>query len=274
MLSLIQRYRELIVVGGLLVYPLASYLGKNQSVREPDRVDRAVLYVSAPLQGSLTGLFEGVAYVWTNYAALRGLVTKNRELEEENAKLKSRVNESEEARLENERLHALVAFGDRQAGSRIVARVIGVAPVAVPLSVRIDRGESDGVKKGMAAVTYEGIVGQVTRTTGRAADILLVTDSESRVGVRIQRSRARGTAVGKGSGPTLRLENVLRTEEIGDGDAVVTSGADGVFPPGLVVGKVVGLKRKPTGLFFEAEILPAVNLARFEEVLVLPGVTP
>jgi rod shape-determining protein MreC len=88
------------------------------------------------------------------------------------------------------------------------------------------------------------------------------------VGVRVQRSRARGTAAGSGRGP-LKLENMLRTEDVENGDLIITAGTDGVYPPGLVVGRVANLEKKEHGMFQRADILPAVDVTRLEEVLVV-----
>ena len=147
--------------------------------------------------------------------------------------------------------------------------------------VRIDKGENDGVRRGMAVVTAGGVVGQVLRATGGYADVLLITDGNSRVGVRVQRSRARGTASGTGGVEPLRLdaegslklENVLTSEDLANDDLVVTSGTDGIFPPGLVVGKVAAVRREKSDLFQRAQILPAVNFGKLEEVGVLSSVT-
>jgi rod shape-determining protein MreC len=121
----------------------------------------------------------------------------------------------------------------------------------------------------MPVVTPEGILGHVVRATGSAADVLLVSDPNSRVGARIQRSRARVTAAGGGERQNLRLANALRTEDLMEGDVVVTSGADGIFPTGLRVGQVLAVQRKTTGMFQEAQIVPAVDATKVEEVFVL-----
>ncbi|RYZ33197.1 MAG: rod shape-determining protein MreC, partial [Myxococcaceae bacterium] len=132
----------------------------------------------------------------------------------------------------------------------------------------ISSGEKDGVFRGMSVVTPDGIVGQVIRSTGGYADVALVTDPQSRVAVRVQRSRARGTAAGAGNGP-LNLENMLRTEDVENGDLIITAGTDGIYPPGLVVGRVTQLEKKEHGMFQGADIQPAVDTSRLEEVLVV-----
>lgn len=267
MLSLLKRYRTPLTVGVLLLYPFGAFLTTGRRGRDPNFVDRAVIGLTAPLQRGLIAVIDGSKAAVFGYIDLREVRQENEQLRAENLQLRSAVQVLGETRAENERLRGLLAYAEAVPGPEIAARVIGVNPVAKLLSVRINRGESDGVYRGMSVVTPDGIVGQVVRTTGGWADVALVTDAQSRVGVRVQRSRARGTAAGQGKGP-LRLENMLRTEDIQEGDAIITSGTDGVYPPGLVVGKVTHLEKTEHGMFLGGDIEPAVDTTRLEEVLV------
>jgi rod shape-determining protein MreC len=269
-LSLLKRYRELLLIALLLLYPFVAFLTTDRRGREPHFLDRALIGLSASLQRVLVGGIDGVKGVVEGYLDLRRVREENERLRLENLRLLTQVHALGEARLENERLHQLLQYVEPNPGPEIVARVVGVNPVSKLLSVRINRGEKDGVLRGMSVVTPQGIVGQVVRTTGGYADVALVTDPQSRVAVRVQRSRARGTAAGAGSGP-LRLETVLRVEDVKEGDTIVTSGTDAVHPPGLVVGQVVKLDRKDSGMFITGEIVPAVDTSRLEEVLVVPN---
>ncbi|XXF75839.1 rod shape-determining protein MreC [Myxococcaceae bacterium GXIMD 01537] len=269
MFSLLKRYRKLLVVSALLLYPLGAFLmtgGKR--AREPNFIDRAVIALTTPVQEGLTWVIDSGVEAVTGYIDLRRVRQENDALRLENLQLRASVQALGETRAENGRLRQLLGYAEAAPGPEIPARVVGVNPVAKLLSVRISRGESDGVMRGMSAVTPDGIVGQVVRSTGGYADVALVTDPQSRVAVRVQRSRARGTAVGAGSAP-LRLENMLRTEDVEEGDLIITSGTDGVYPPGLVVGRVTGLEKKEHGMFQGADIIPAVDTTRLEEVLVV-----
>jgi rod shape-determining protein MreC len=267
-LSLLKRYRQLLFVSGLLLYPLVAFLVSGRRGREPNFIDRAVISVTSPVQQGLNWVIDGVVGSVRGYVDLRGVRRENDALRMENLQLRAAVQALGEARTENERLRQLLAYTEKAPGSEIPARVVGVNPVAKLLSVRISGGEKQGVFQGMSVVTPDGIVGQVIRTTGGYADVALVTDPQSRVGVRVQRSRARGTAAGSGSGP-LKLENMLRTEDVENGDLIITSGTDGVYPPGLVVGRVANLEKKEHGMFQAADILPAVDTTKLEEVLVV-----
>lgn len=267
MLSLLKRYRTFLIVTALLLYPFGSFLTTGRRGRDANVVDRVVIGLTAPVQRGLIGLIDGVKALVFGYIDLRQVRQENEELRTEVLQLRAAVHALGETRVENERLHTLLNYTEASPGPDIAARVIGVNPVAKLLSVRINRGESDGVLRGMSVVTPDGIVGQVVRTTGGWADVALVTDAQSRVGVRVQRSRARGTAAGAGHGP-LQMENMLRTEDIQEGDDIITSGTDGVYPPGLVVGKVTHLEKTEHGMFLGGDIVPAVDTTRLEEVLV------
>jgi rod shape-determining protein MreC len=267
-LPLFKRYRRFLFVSVLLLYPLAAFLVSGRRGREPNFIDRAVIAVTSPLQSGLNSVIDAVVGTVHHYVDLRGVREENDALRLENMQLRAAVQMLGEARAENERLKQLLAYAEKVPGQKIPARVVGVNPVAKLLSVRISSGERQGVVQGMSVVTPDGIVGQVIRTMGGYADVALVTDPQSRVGVRVQRSRARGTAAGTGNGP-LKLENMLRTEDVENGDLIITSGTDAVYPPGLVVGRVANLEKKEHGMFQAADILPAVDTTKLEEVLVV-----
>lgn len=269
MLSLFKRYRELLVVGFLLLFPFSTYLSRGGRAQPPNVLDRGLISLSSWLQGAMIWSVEAVVGGFHDYVALRGVRAENVALRQQNAQLLAQVQALVETRAENERLRALLAFAEKAKGLQVAARVIGVNPVPTLLSVRIDRGEADGVRKGMPVVTSEGAVGYVERATGSHADVVLLRDRNTTIGVRVDRSRVRANAVGAGKELALKLENALRTDDFRDGDVVVTSGTDGIYPPGLVVGRLANVARGTYGMFQAADIVPAVDTTRLEEVLVL-----
>jgi len=268
-LRLLKRNRDLIVVSVLLVYPLTTFLARRSAAREPNILDRAVLALTAPVQRVFIWAFDGAGSLWKGYADLRGVRGENLELRAQNRQLRSETNELAEVRAENERLRRLLDYAKASPDPQLPARILGVNPAATLLSLRIDRGESDGIRRGMPVVTPDGVVGIVQRVTGSFADVVLITDANSKIAVKVQRSRVRATATGKGESRALQLENALRTEDLQEGDQVVTSGTDGVFPPGLLVGRITSLQRRNYGMVQSADILPAVDMTKLEEVLVI-----
>ena len=269
MLSFLRRHREPLLVCLILAHALGLFLASSRRVREPNLVDRVALAVTAPVQRAVVATVDGAARAWQQYVSLRSVRRENSLLQDENSKLRADGVGLAEARAENERLRRLVHYDEGNPGPKVVARVLGINPDPNRLTLRIDRGEGDGVRRGQAVVTADGVVGQVLRATASAADVLVVFDSNCRLGGRIQRTRARVGVSGAGEDQALKLEYLLRTEDLEEGDLVVTSGTDGVYPPGLVVGRVTGVQRQTSGMFLNAGVLPAVNFGKLEEVVVL-----
>jgi rod shape-determining protein MreC len=268
-LALLKRHREPLLVLVLLAYPLISLLGSGRRVREPNLLDRGLLGVSAPLQRGLVACIDGVTGAWERYVSLRRVERENFAMREEIQTLRQAVSGMQEARVENQRLRRLLNYPETEAGPLVVARVVGINPDPNRLTVRINRGEVDGVARNMPVVTPDGVVGQVVRVTDGSADVLLLADPNSRVGVRVQRTRARAGAAGTGDERLLRLDYLAHAEDLEEGDPVVTSGTDGIYPPGLMVGHVTQVQRQGAGMFLGAMLLPSVDFSRLEEVLVL-----
>lgn len=274
MFSLLKRYRDVLLVGALLLYPLATYLSSGHRGREPNFVDRGVLWVAGPILGALTWATDGVGDSVSGYVALRGSHEEAQSCRVQLAETRAELHTLKEAEGTNARLKAMLGYVESTAEPEIAARVIGVNLSPHFLSMRLNRGEDDGIRAHMPVVTPEGVVGQVVGATGGSADVMLVSDPTSRLGATIARSRVRATAAGVGDGKSLSLEFAARGDDVVNGDLVITSGTDGVFPGGLVIGRIDGVTRVQTAMFLTATIVPAVNLQRVEEVLVVPVTAP
>jgi rod shape-determining protein MreC len=270
-LQLLKRYRELIVVAVLLLFPLGVFFARAKRPAERSAVDRAVVWVTTPVERAVSWVVTGVGNVWHGYVALRGARAQADALQREVDLLHVENEQLRSERAETERLRQLV--GMAQAGptrTYLGARVIGVelSPSGLQL-LRIDRGEADGVQKGNPVVVAEGVVGRVHTALAHSAEVLTLVDRNSSIAVRVDRTRARGNVRGMGRPGACKLDYALRTEDMIEGDALVTSGTDGVFPRGLPVGKVTQLKKNGNGLFQDAAVLPAVDVTHVEEVLVI-----
>jgi rod shape-determining protein MreC len=134
-------------------------------------------------------------------------------------------------------------------------------------SVYIDKGRNDGIKPDMAVITADGIVGKVLRVYRSTSLVLLIDDQTSGVGAILDKTRLQGILRGTSSGEVV-LEKVMSDETVPPGELVLTSGGDGVFPKGLLVGRVTQVS---TGseLFLNIHVRPAADLNRLEEVLVV-----
>ncbi len=283
MLQLLKRYRELILVVLLLLVPLGVFFALSRKPAERSAADRAVIWLTAPIEKAVAWSVTGVLTGWSRYVALHGAQDRATELSREVNLLKMEQRQLLEERAEVERLRRLLAFA--QATPRrtyLGARVVGVqlAPSGLQL-LTLDRGEQDGVVRGKPVVTADGVVGRVHGATAHSAEVLVVADRNSSIAVRVDRTRARANVRGLGKPGAAKLDFALRSDDVVEGDLHVTSGTDGVFPRGLPLGKVSQLKKSGNGLFLDAMVIPSVDVTRVEEVLVvtaweepLPGEGP
>ncbi len=271
MLALLKRYRELILVAVLLLFPLAVFFAHAKKPAELSRFDRAVLAVTAPVEKVVAFAVTGVLSAWEGYVALRGSHQRAAALAVENRDLKLERQELVAERAENDRLRRLLSLAEAEPRRAYLgARVVGVrlAPGGLQI-VTVDRGAEDGLAKGMPVVVAEGVVGRVHAAAGHSADVMLAVDRNSSIAVRVERTRARANVRGLGRTDLARFDYALRSEDVIEGDLLITSGTDGVFPPGLPVGRATRLQRAAHGLFQEGFVVPAVDPTRLEEVLVV-----
>lgn len=271
MLQLLKRYRELILVAVLLLVPLGVFFARSKRPVERSAVDRAVVWVTAPVEKAVAWAVTGVLRGWSGYVALRGAHDRAVELSRELNLLRVERQQLVQERAEAERLRKLLGFKETSPKRTYVgARVVGVklSPTGLQLLV-IDRGEDDGVVRLKPVVTADGVVGRVHTATANSAEVLALTDRNSSIAVRVDRTRARANVRGQGTTGACKLDYALRSEDMVEGDLLVTSGTDAVFPRGLPVGKVRELRKGGNGLFHDAAVSPDVDITRVEEVLVV-----
>lgn len=271
MFSLLKRFRDVALIAALLLVPLGVYFAHARRPSERSRLDRFFIVLTAPVERGVAWVVGGALDGWRGYVSLRGAHERARELSR-------RVNDLELERLEkvrlegeNDRLRELLSFARSEPGFDVVgARIIGVRldPKGLQL-VRLDRGADHGLEKLMPVVVTRGVVGRVHSVTGSTADVLLLTDLNSSIAVRVARSRARANVRGTADPDVCRLDYALRSDDLQDADELVTSGTDGIFPRGLPVGRVANLKKAGQGLYQKADVIPAVDVTKLEEVLVL-----
>ena len=273
--SILKRFREPIFVIALLAIPFVIFFVKAKKGIELNRVDRAIIAVMAPVERTITVAWFGVIDVWASYAALRGVREDNIQLRRDNLRARSLDQQLSELRLENERLRHLLEYTDKQAPMRLmIAKVVAVGASPHSHTLRIARGLEDGVVKGAAVIAPEGIVGTVAQLTASYADVQLIVSPLSAVPAITQRTRSRSTVKGTGDIGRCKLEYAARSDDLQEGDALITAGGQGFFPQGLRIGRVTNVTRKPHGLFLDAEVVPAIEFSRLDEVSVVVAAEP
>jgi len=220
-----------------------------------------------PLQRVGAWAMDRINDAWHGYVDLRRAREENEQLRQENADLKMRLAQREAQAAEVHRLGALLGF--RQSYSEtpmVVARVIGASPVGGSRTVYINRGERDGLRKNIAVITPDGVVGRVSEVFPTTAQVLLITDRESGVGALLEGSRTQGVIRGTGE-PLVLLHYIVNDEKVTVGARVLTSGQDRIFPKDLPLGTVAGAE--DGNPFKRIQVRPAARLDRLEEVIVL-----
>jgi rod shape-determining protein MreC len=269
-LSFLRRNRVLLTSALCLVLAAGLALQTGRAQTRADWLGRFFLEVMAPLQRSAAAVRRTVAASWRGLAELVEARTENVALRDRARRLEQELDRLSEVELENARLRKLLEFRETLRGDLLTARVIGRDATGLSRTLTIDRGEADGVARGAAALAPEGVVGQVFLASSHAARVLLISDHNSGVDALVQRTRARGIVQGTVDAGCA-LKYVKRTEDVQVGDALVTSGLDGIFPKGLPVGRVVAIDKRGQGLFQSAEVAPRVDFEQLEELLVTRG---
>jgi rod shape-determining protein MreC len=249
----------------LSVYIL-TVASRGQLKNEP--LSAVLMWILRPLQIAAQGTVNWIGGLQENYDTIGGFRAENERLRRRIQSLEVERQKLLEAQATNARLKQLLEFRAALAGKAVTASIIANSASSWFQSCLLDKGSADGVRKGMAVVTPLGVVGQVVSVTPRTAKVLLVTDPNSGIDVLVQRTRARGIVSGSLENGTV-LKYVKRSEDIQEGDRLITSGTDGVFPKGMMVGTVIKVMKQHIGLFQFVEVLPAVQSTRVEEVQIV-----
>lgn len=231
-------------------------------------VDHILMNIAFPFQEAVTVTTDTVGTVFRNYFSLVNTKKENEALKKKVNDLRAQIVHLEELERENQRLRELLNFRKEISAPMLPAEIIATSPTPWIDTFIVDKGTKAGIQPGMPVVSEKGIVGYILKTTRFVSTVMVLTHYNCRVDAIIQRTRSHGVVGGLLEGQ-CRLFNVLRTEDVSVGDRVVTSGFGNRFPRGLLIGVVKKVKKKPFGLFQEAEITPSVDFNKLEEVYIL-----
>jgi len=273
MLAFLRKNQVLLSSGFCLLLSLYILTAAARGHLKQDPVGPVLLWLMRPLQITAQAATGWIKEIDQRYATVAGFRTENERLRKRIQELEVERSRLLEADATNRHLQKLLEFRPHLPSGSITASIIGNSASSWFQSCLLDKGSADGIRKGMAVVTPLGAVGQVVSATGHSAKVLLITDANSGVDVLVQRTRARGIVSGSLENVTI-MKYVKRSEDIQEGDRLITSGLDAVFPKGLMVGTVVKVNKQNLGLFQHVEVMPAVSSAQIEEVLVVGGGEP
>jgi len=216
-------------------------------------------------------LFSSLEQYFKDYIWLKNLRGENESLKREIAELQSRVTSYQEAYVENQRLRRLLDFKTSTMAETIPAQVIVHDLTGWFQTLMVDKGFRDEIAPDMPVVNDEGVIGRVLDVSDRYSRVLLITDQGSAVDAIDQRNRVRGILCGKDANGCL-LKYIRGNLDIKEGDLVITSGKDGIYPKGLRLGVVHAIYKDPVDLFQKIDVKPLVRLSALEEVLIIKRV--
>ncbi len=227
-----------------------------------ERVRVAAADFVAPVLSALARPAASLASGVRHVEGLFDLYQENLRLREDNDRLMQWQAAARRLASENTELRALTRYQPYGASFSITAQVIANSGGAFARNVLVDAGARDGVARGQAGMTGEGLIGRVAEVGERTARILLLSDLNSRIPVVVGASRQRAVLAGDNSAEPVLLflpsNNAIKV-----GDHVVTGGAEGVFPPDLPVGVVASIRGD------EVRVAPYAELARLDYVRIV-----
>jgi rod shape-determining protein MreC len=225
----------------------------------------------APLELGLSRVTASVGHLFGTVQHAGDLAAQNETYRDEIDRLQAAVVQMRELEVENHDLRELLGLRERAGlGSLLSVDVIARDPLGPVQAVTIDRGSGDGVQANMPVITWKGLIGRVVEVQPTSAKVLLITDVNSAVSVRIQDPASRATGVVRGVGDgRLLLQYVPRTDLLRTDDIAITSGIGGIFPPGVLVGRVLQVRQRDVEVFQEALVEPAADMRNLERLYVL-----
>lgn len=228
--------------------------------------------VLSEVQRGTSAVAGGVRNIWGDYVDLRGVRVENEALKRRLAEAQIQVQEQRAVADRSRSLEQLLELRDGVNLKTTAAEIIGAGATPDFRTVTIDKGLLQGLAADMAVIAPDGVVGRVVTPSPRAAKVQLLIDRNAAAGALTERSRAQGVAVGLGDA-RLRLDYVSEVSDVLVGDVVVTSGIDGIFPKGFIIGRVDSVEKSGGG-YRQILIKPSVDFSNLEEVLVVLTPSP
>jgi rod shape-determining protein MreC len=268
--------RRLGVVGVLLLIYMFYAIAFPRYYRAswPETVALTAIY---PVQYVYTNAVDAVTYMADRYLYLIDTAEENEKLRDDVSRLQHELFLYRARDGEYRRLLNLFNVGKNFGSTYLAAEVIWNDPRSEIKVLEINKGSVDGVEPNQAVLGQYGLIGRIGQVSLATSKVLLITDPNSSVDVLLDRSRARALLVGMikqaelrpGPYALSRLEYLRRISDVVDGDVVVTSGLDNIFPRGIPVGKIENIERKQYAIFQQADVVPFEDMSSIEEVLII-----
>lgn len=267
--SFLRRKKNIVVLISLVFFQMILISIQVPLEEDETVLEKMVFAVFAPIQHGVSSFLKGIGSLWTNYFALRDARMRNQRLSEENFSL---LQENIILRQSLKRFRGEAILKELYSG--LSERVIGAQVISLDSanpykSVVINRGDMDGLTRNMVVLdAFGNLVGRVFQVTLKEATVQLITDDRS--GVSVTTAEERGLAILKGRGGLMcELDYSLTTDEDPQqGDTLITTGFDYIYPPGIKVGVVISVEFRPE-LFKVVRVQPYFRLRRLDRLAVI-----
>jgi rod shape-determining protein MreC len=256
----------------LAVLLLSQLVLMSVSARHPNKEQSMfntwMMTVFSPVVRVGNSVLSTVTGGFTGLGELRRAKVENEDLKNRLEQMTVELSETREKAAQFEVLRNTYGLPANLQYRQIAANVIARDTTLWFKRLTIDRGTLDGVKRDMPVVTTAGIVGRIINVGPNYAQVQVITDSNAGVGVMIQRTRAMGVLKGLNSA-RCEIKNIPANEEVQEGEIVVTTGLDRIYPKGLVVGTTERVENDPSAPWKKIVLNPAAQVDRVENILVL-----
>lgn len=242
-------------------------------ITQPARA--ALAQVLYPAQWLIMQPVTAVREVGGYFQSLQSATRSEQELREKMGRQSQQANQVEQLLLENRRLRQVMELRERVTTPSQLAQVLYDAADPFSRKIVIDKGQNHGIGPGSPVIDEAGVLGQVTRVYAAVSEVTLVTDRDQAIPVLNTRTGSRGVAFGDASGApgALELRFMAANADVQSGDSLVTSGVDGVYPPGLPVAVVDKVERRNDSAFARISLKPMAMVAGTSHVMVLQPVS-
>ena len=268
--SFYARHKNATILAVVLV---AQILGLATQIKRPAEngpvrlIRQWAVAIVTPFERGFVHSEQWVRHAWSDYFYLRGVSRENAELRGQIERMRLEQVRMEQDAAQARRIQALLQFKEQYISKTVAAQVIGSSGSETSHLIYIDRGSNQGIEPNMAVITPDGIVGKVLHVYPSTSQVLEITDQTSGVGATLVKSRLQGIVKGQPDG-NPNLAYIMADESVEQGEDVITSGGDRIFPKGLPIGKVASVS-PGKDLFLNVRVRPAANLSSLEEVLVI-----
>ena len=236
-------------------------------------IRQAFAIIIYPLQ-NLANAPSAVYDAISEFFASQHLTVENEDLKQQHLIDHGQLQRLRALEAENAQLRKLLETAQRLESKAVMAEILHVPRDPFNRKVILDKGSQSGIQPGQVVVDDVGVVGQVTRNYPWLSEVTLITDKDHSVPVQVVRNGLRSVVSGTGKDGTLELRYVAVNTDIEEGDMLVTSGIDGVYPPGLPVAVVSKIERNPTYVFAQVTCTPAAGVGHYRQLLILSLPTP